>query len=102
MRSEFQTIAVPTSIASGAAINVPDMTDHAIAVVGAFTGTIYAEGTIDGTNYVRISNDSTAPGLLAIRAHALRGAFRAIRITASAFSSGTPTAMYSGRNARMA
>ncbi len=102
MRSEYQTIAVPTSVSSGAAINVPDMTDHAIAVVGAFTGTIYAEGTIDGTNYVRISDDATAPGLLAMRAHALRAAFRSIRITASAWTSGAPTAMYSGRNARMA
>jgi hypothetical protein len=102
MRSEFTTIEVPTSVASGAPISVPDFTDHAIAVVGAFTGTIHAEATIDGTNYARISDNATGPGFLVIHNHHLNSSFRAIRITASAWTSGTPSAMYSGRNARMA
>lgn len=87
MRYDKFTLAVPTSVAAGAAQSTPGCYEQcAVQIWGTFAATLAVEASSDGTNFSAVSS-VTAPGWVSIPF-----AFKAIRINTTAFTSGTPNA----------
>jgi hypothetical protein len=89
-------IEVKTSVAVGADQNVADLVDKWAQISGTFTATIDIEGSLDGTNWITLMTISSA-ALLNIPQ-----SLSHIRTNTTAYTSGTPSCILAGRDARTA
>lgn len=78
-------IAVPTSVAAGAAIDTGGYPLPAVDINGSFTATYEVQGSLDGTNF-RTVGTLTAAGTIAFTYSPV-----AVRINCTAYTSGAPT-----------
>lgn len=95
MRYESYPLEVPASVASGAALDVHDLTDKTIAVSGTFAASIQIEGSLDGSTWIAIGAPISAPALVEVSATVAQ-----IRASTTAYTSGTPSGIVAGRNRR--
>jgi hypothetical protein len=78
-------IAVPASVAAGAAIDVGGFPSCAVQIVGSFTATYDVQASLDGSNFVTVAT-ITAAAIVSVPLPAV-----AVRINCTAYTSGTPT-----------
>jgi hypothetical protein len=94
LRSVFLTLAVPTSVAPGTPQDVSNYLDKWVQIGGSFVATLSIEGSINGTDFEVVSA-VTAKGIVEIAP-----LFKLLRINTTAFTSGTPSATFVGRDQR--
>lgn len=87
------TVAVPTSVAAGAAIDVAQVFewDPFVQIAGTFTATYKIELSNDGTTWVQDGADITAAVTQKVTGRA-----KFLRIRCSAYTSGTPAGSHYG------
>lgn len=87
------TLAVPTSVASGAAIDISQVFefDGFVTLTGAMTATYKIEVSNDGTTFVQDGADITAAVCQKVTSRA-----KFLRIRCSAYTSGTPAGSHYG------
>lgn len=95
MRGEFYTLEAKASVAAGTAFPCADLTEKAVQIAGTFVGTLAIEGSVDGSTFTTITAGITTGGRFKIDEQ-----MKLIRINTTAYTSGTPTATLSGKNAR--
>jgi len=87
MRQRVVDLQPAASVAPGGATAVLSDTDKwTLIVSGTFVATLQLQ-VFDGTNWVKVGADITAPGVVDLNTQALSA-----RINTSAFTSGTPKA----------
>lgn len=85
-------VAVPGSVAAGAATDVTNYVFHkSIVVTGTFVLTTQLQGSMDGTNWANLGPAITAPICLEIA-----GGYNFIRANTTAFTSGAAVATVAG------
>lgn len=89
---KFDTLAVPTSVAVGAAKEVSNLVNVALNIGGVFTATYQLEVSFDGVTFTQHGANATAP----VTITALGYTPKQIRWRCTAYTSGTPTSGYSG------
>lgn len=88
-----KTIAVPASVAAGAAQDFGDYDDNVrLSLSGTFVATVQWQESIDGTNWVNIGAAQTAVGVVVVTKRT-----RYIRANTTAYTSGTPVGTVFGR-----
>lgn len=87
------TVAVPTSVAAGAAIDISQVYefDGFVTLTGAMVATYKVELSNDGTTFVQDGADITAAACQKVTGRA-----RFLRIRCSAYTSGTPAGSHYG------
>lgn len=91
MITKVRKVAVPGSVAAGAACDVSDLERKCVYVSGTFTATVQIQLSADGTNWVNEGTALTTAGNLEITKPA-----RYIRANTTAYTSGTPAALVVG------
>lgn len=95
MRAVRTTLAIPTSVAAGAATDANEIVDKTVQISGTFVATIQLQGTIDGSVWNDLGDPITAATTVMVL-----GTFKAIRVNVTAYSSGTPVGHVSGLMSR--
>lgn len=96
MRNERFTLETMASVATGTAQRFDDYLYGAVHIKGTFVASVDIEISLDGTNYVKYGSSITTPTLVALPNHAIYS----VRTRTTAFTSGTPSAVLAGMNAR--
>ncbi len=103
--SSSQQGATGTITTNGASVSLADPNNNGTArihITNTWTGTLQFEGTVDGTNYVVIEayDHANADSVLTTTGNGVFslafGAFHTIRVTSTAFVSGTATITWAG------
>lgn len=94
MRNDYVQVPMPGSVpGQGDPVSVAEYFDKTIQVTGTFTGlSLTIQGTMDGTNWGDITSAITAVGITTFEA-----TVKAIRVNATALTSGTPVVTFGGR-----
>lgn len=97
MSALSQVLAVPASVAIGAAVTVTNLRDLAVQLHGTFSATVTIEVSLDGTNFAAAPGgaDLTAPTVVSLPFLAV-----AVRANTTVFASGTPAGTVLGDNPR--
>jgi hypothetical protein len=86
------SLNVPTGVGVGSSQSVRDMREKTVQVIGAFTGSLNIEVSLDGgANFTPSSTAITAPGLKSVPEPATH-----LRLRATAMSGTAPTAVVAG------
>ena len=94
--AQFATLNVPVSVAAGTAFECEDLVEKHVAVFGTFSATLQIQIANDAVpTWVNVGAAITAPGITEVTVVAKK-----IRINVTAFVSGVPNAILSGRNDR--
>lgn len=92
-KGDVRAIAVPASVAAGAALDAGDMEDAVrLSLTGTFVATVQWQESIDGTVWVNVGSAQTAPGVVVVAKRT-----RMLRANTTAFTSGTPVGRMYGR-----
>lgn len=91
---KVRSIAVPTSVAAGAATDVKDLTGLQATLAGTLSATYQFQVSYDnGTSFVNHGTALTAAGIVAT---AIPDAATQVRWNCTAYTSGTPTSAIAG------
>jgi hypothetical protein len=94
MRLYSLKLAVPSNVGAGGAQRVRDLTGKYVQIIGAFTGSLTVEVSLDdGNNFVASGGAITAPGIVEVKEPATH-----MRLRATSMSGTAPTAVVAGFN----
>lgn len=94
MRGVHYSLDVKKAVANGDAFPTADLTEKWVHITGTFVATLDIEGSMDGTNWIAFATEA-APALVEIPA-----TFKKMRISTTAYVSGTPLAALGALDAR--
>lgn len=97
-RPFHQNLPLPDPIAdgNGGAVLVEAYRDKLVQVTGTFTATVTIQGSLDGSNWVAVTDGAfTGPGFVEIAP-----AFKYLRAVVSGYASGAPVALFGGFDER--
>lgn len=101
MRLDHYPLSVVAAPGDGTAQPVAAYQGGTVQVFGTFTATLQVQAKLDGGDWVNVGSALTAPGFVTIadtNGCPLSVAF--IRVRTTAYTSGTPSAIFAGFNSR--
>lgn len=102
MKLDTHTMDAKAAVADGDALSVSLYEGGTVQVYGTFSATLQLQGKIaPSSDWVNIGSSLTAPGLITLSdANGSPYALTNIRIRTTAYTSGTPQAVFAGFNSR--
>lgn len=102
MKLDTHTMDVKTAVADGDALTIPLYSGGTVQVHGTFSATLQVQGKIaPSSDWVNIGSSLTAPGLVTLSdGNGCPYCLTNIRIRTTAYTSGTPQAVFAGFNSR--
>lgn len=92
MAKRFVAVAIPASVATGAAVDVQDLKSAHLSIAGTFTATYKVLVSYDaGTSFVQFGADVTAAAEVSLPDAAME-----VKVQCSAYTSGTPVGACAG------
>lgn len=85
------SMTVPSTVTTGAAVSVRNMSSLEVGVHGTFVQTMQIQGSLNCSDYVTIGSDVTAPSLTAVTPN-----LNCMRIKTTAHTSGSATSAVAG------
>jgi hypothetical protein len=102
MKLDTHTMDVQAAVADGTALSIPLYSGGTVQVHGTFSATLQVQGKIaPASDWVNIGGALTAPGLVNLAdSNGSPYALTNIRVRTTAYTSGTPQAVFAGFNSR--